>query len=112
MSLQVDADWKKRLYTAEQWKAMGRAIHIMFADWDFISQHNIEWDELHIIHLGTNKELLGSILWMLIYEIMVNSPLDNMDELWEFIQDYYKEANTPVNYSDINIRMFCDPKKP
>lgn len=77
-----------------------------------MSSWNIEPDELHLIHLGTNQQLLGSALWMLAYEILPGSASDNMATIWAGIVESYKKYKVAKQYSSLDLNSFCDAKSP
>ena len=53
--------------SAEEWRGEDRYFHVMFRSFVFLSAHNLEADELHILHLGVSPYFVGSILWLLTY---------------------------------------------
>ena len=73
---------------------------------------NVEPDELHCIHLGTSMNLLGSELFLLMFEVLAGSPKDNMVEIWNAIAKEYRKLRSLEPYTTLDISSFCDPKKP
>ena len=55
--------------------------HYMF-QLPWLSCLNIDPDELHIVYLGVAMYLLGSVLWLLCYDVLPGSPQDNMSVVW------------------------------
>ena len=91
-NFESSARWKSLLYNALQWKTLvGDGAHYLF-QLGFMSCLNVEPDELHIMHLGTSMYLLGSVLWLLCYQVLqAGSPKANMDRVWATISNYYKQ---------------------
>ena len=77
----------------------------------YLSGVNIDPDELHVIHLGTSMYFLGSVLWLLCYEILPADPSTNMTSLWKMIVALYKQMNVDCQYSHLALGSFCNPKK-
>ena len=77
---------------------------------DCMSSWNIEPDELHIIHLGASPLLLGSCLWLLVFEILPGDAQTNMDTVWATLFQSYKKHKVNKQYSSIHIGSSCDPK--
>ena len=74
-NFRADALWKRRQFTVAQWRALhGEDLHWLWKEMAYLSQHNIDPDELHIMHLGTFVWMLGSLLWVLRYLCMHGSP--------------------------------------
>lgn len=107
-----DSQWINALYTPEEWRALYPNVpHWLFSLLHFC-QLNIEPDELHIIWLGTAMWCDGSVLWMLVFRVMPDTPSKNMQALWQQISECYAELRTAVQYTNLSIGSFCDPAKP
>ena len=63
------AKWKKSLHTLNTWRK-GEIVHPLF-QMVFMSSLNLEPDELHVQHLGVTAILLGSVLFMLCYQMLL-----------------------------------------
>ena len=64
------APWKSAMTTFEEWRGALSDRHcVLFKELEYLSMHNIEPDELHIVHLGVSRYLLGSVLWLLTYSV-------------------------------------------
>ena len=108
-----NARWKVHKYNTEQWRLVVRTkpLHPLFS-LPYLTHHNIEVDELHVIYLGVAATMLGSVLWCLCYEIMSESPANNMHRVWSSIVRYYRDLGTPCQYSSLSLSSFCDPSSP
>jgi hypothetical protein len=110
-----EARWKRRLLIGSVWRKEREeegTLHQFFAEFPFITNENIMPDEMHVIHLGTNQYLLGSVLWKLIFEIMPGTPLNNMEALWLNICNEYRASETKSQFSSLGISSFTDAKSP
>lgn len=107
-----NASWKNMLYTSTSWLASLNTVHILFAVLSFLTGHNVEAGELHIIHLGTSQYLLGSVLWLLCYHLLPGTPTANMEAIWAIITNFYTKNKTRCQVSNITLSMFCDAKNP
>ena len=106
-----DAPWKAMMYTADTFRLLFPDCHPLFV-FPFLSSHNVEPDELHVVHLGTTMWLLGSILWVLCFQLMTGTPSANLEEIWDAIMDEYKRLNTKCQFTSITLSMFINVQKP
>jgi hypothetical protein len=108
-----EARWKASLISPMEWRAENQAeMHQLFRTFAFLTNANIEVDELHCIHIGTSQYMLGSILHLLVYSIMPQRPVQNLEALWSDITEEYRRQNIKAQYSSLTLSMFCDPKSP
>ncbi len=64
-------------------------------------------DYMHLKYLGCDQQMFGSVFILLVYDVLPGTPQANLDECWEFIQDYYKAHNTAYQYQYLNkLTMF------
>ena len=91
-----DAAWKTSLYTKAEWRALYPMLHPIFSGaFSYITQENVEPDELHVMHLGVGKELLGSALWWLVFVMMAGEAATNVCRIWEsYSSSISKGTNT------------------
>jgi hypothetical protein len=102
-----DAAWMAGLFSIDEWATL-HVLHQIFA-LGFLSHHNLEPDELHVIYLGIAHYFLGSILALLCYVILPNRPEDNMTVVWTCILQHYSALNVPTQFSSLNLNMiFAD----
>ena len=75
-----DATWMSELTRAPEWRESNEAtLHMLFRELPYLSNMNIEPDELHVLHLGTSQYFLGSVLYLLVFTILDGTPAANMD---------------------------------
>ena len=68
-----DASWKRETFTPAYWRQMQMQLHFLF-DFLYLSQLNLEPDELHVMHLGTSQYMLGAVLYLLCFKVVLGSP--------------------------------------
>ena len=73
---------------------------------------NVEPDELHVVHLGTSALLLGSCLWLLVYERLPHTPQANVEQIWAELCEGYVKHRSGTQFSSLTLSSFCDPDKP
>ena len=81
-NFKANALWKRSLYDVPQWRASHDILHWLFLELPYLSQHNVEPDELHVLHLGTSKYMLGSVLFVLCYKSLKGTPAQNMKKVF------------------------------
>ena len=79
---------------------------------EYLSNLNIEPDELHILYLGTSQYMLGSVLWMLAYSVLASTPQDNMALVWQRITEVYTTTQVSCQYTSLALSSFTDQKQP
>ena len=110
-NFRMDAAWKTALITAEEWRAENPLPHPVFR-FSYMSNQNIEVDELHVMHLGTSMYMFGSILFTLVFDILAESPADNMKLVWKEITSAYRELRPSCAYTNLTIASFCEAERP
>ena len=106
------AAWKSRMFSAATWRAAQTNLHAMFVKFNFLSQHSVEADELHILHLGFLQWMLGSCLWDLVYVVLPGSPTANMANIWMSISRFYSANGSSCQFSTINLSSFTNSEHP
>ena len=101
-----DATWKTRSFSAVQWRQlyMPNELHFVF-QLPYLSCHNLEVDELHVMHLGTTMYMLGAVLHMLCFHVLDGAPEDIMHGIWQDINDFYRKHKAQTQFSN----HFQDP---
>ena len=100
-----DAEWKDKFYSVSEWRNVYTSFFYIF-EMQFITHHNIQPDELHVMHLGTSMYMLGSVLSMLVTMILDDSIETNMEHVWDMISDYYIKNSVITQYTNIDLNMF------
>jgi len=107
-----DSSWIANLFTPEQWRALYPTVPHWLFFFEFLSNLNVEPDELHVIHLGTSMWFLGSVLWMLVFRVLDGRAEDNMKIVWSRLSEAYAVLNPGAQYTNLGLGSFCDPSKP
>ena len=63
------------------------------------------------MHLGTTQYLLGAVLFILVFQILPDSPEENMHNIWTSINDYYRHYNVVTQYSSLKLASFHEPSQ-
>ena len=105
------AAWMTRIWTPAAWLAAFPVHHIIF-DLPFVSILNIAVDWMHVKLLGTDMYLFGSVLWILVYMLLPNSPEENMDAVETLLLQYFVDSREYGCFSNIKISMFTNPLTP
>ena len=108
-----DAKWISRIYTSSSWMKTRWVQHELFTRiCKGITVLTVYPDLMHAKYLGVDQYFLGSVLYMLCFELMPKSPKDNCKDLLLEIKRVYKRQKTPSRYTGMVLSMFCDGKKP
>ena len=87
-------------------------MHQLFQAFHFLSNANVEPDEMHVVHIGTSQYALGSVLFLLVFEILPGRPLQSMEALWLEICAEYRASGTTAQFSSLGLSSFCDTESP
>ena len=107
----ADAAWLKKIYDILTWKAAG---------WDTcgvfqivgVTVLSVYPDWMHCKHLGTDKVLHGSMLWMLVHWVLGGSAEQNLQIVFKDVERIYKEDKTPNRFGQIKMTMFTTRSQP
>jgi len=101
------AKWKQMLYSAVAWLAVAGKLHPLFAKFVFLSILNVEADELHILYLGVAQYFLGSILYILTFDVFADlDEEDAFEKVWEALLEEYRSQRTPVQFTSMAPSSF------
>ena len=103
-----DARWKGKLFNYTEWLSIhnGSVPHPIFQVLG-VTHYCIEPDELHIVYMGTAQYMLGSVLWLLVFDVLTDDCYENMSKVWNVIAEAYKSDRAIAQYSSLTIRQFC-----
>ena len=107
-----DAEWMANPYTAAFFRENFAANWFILALFTFLSCFNIDGDELHIMYIGVCQYLLGSVLWLLVFVILGDTPAVNMKKVWRQIQIEYSRQGSPSQYTGLRISSFISASDP
>ena len=108
-----NARWKSGLLSPNAWRELnGGHMHMLFKHFAFLSNANVAADEMHVMHLGVSQAILGSVLHMLVYQILPGRPLQNMERIWTEICGAYRDGGMTAQFSSLGLSSFCDPAAP
>ena len=103
--------WKGQLRTPTEWRALNPHMHRFFLQFAFLSNANVQLDELHVLYLGVCMYFLGSVLWLLAYELNPTvAPERNIERVWGIVLAYYTANQVPCQYSSLTLNSFCNPR--
>ena len=100
-----DAAWKTKFLSILEWRASYSSLFYIF-ELEYITHLNIEPDELHIMHLGTSMYMAGSVLYMLVFQMLDGTPHTNLEQVWSEVVDYYTEHRVVTQFTHLELSMF------
>ena len=91
-------------YTAQQWRLLSAdKMHLFFKHFAFLSQLNVEPDELRVCYLGVFQYILGSTLWCLVFVVFPGSANDNVTQVWAEMRAEYDALKPPCRSTNIEL---------
>ena len=64
------------------------------------------------MHLGTTSYMLGSVLWVLCYDSLAGSPVENMQAVWAIVKEAYRRDGSDSQFTNLTLSSFCDKSSP
>ena len=69
--------------------------------------HSLHPDWMHATHLGTDKVLLGSVLYALLHFVLAAGDLEaRLATIWGAIQEVYRRDNVQTRFGNLKMTMF------
>ena len=107
------ATWYPLVYSGAEWMETAWSQHELFHDvHDGITIHTVCADLMHTKHLGVDQYFFGSVLWLLTFRILPQSPSENLGTVFLEIQAAYTAYGTGCRYAHMCLSMFCDGGDP
>ena len=69
-------------------------------------------DWMHCKHLGIDKPLLGSTLYVLVHDVLQGTVQENLEQVWQDIETKYTEMRTEYRYGRMRQTMFHGKSQP
>ena len=66
-----------------------------------VTVYSLHPDWMHAKHLGTDKVLLASVLWLLVYNVLVGTADENLKTVWLGIAYWYKELGVDDKFAQL-----------
>ena len=106
------ARWIRMIYTHTQWLASGwKKCHLFNCPGVTILSMYPDW--MHIKHLGVDKVLLGSVLWLLVHWVLPGDDVEaKLRVIWSDILRIYDQDDTPSRYGNLRLTMFTTGSTP
>ena len=106
------AAWMTMLRTAEWWHENHDEI-IELMTLPGVSHLTFYGDMMHTKHLGTDAYFFGSVLWMLSYLVLPGTATANIETVWQFIHQWYRDHPEPRTvFGTLMLSMFSVPEDP
>ena len=104
------AAWIPTIYTKESWRTHHPNPSRLYL-LPFLSIMNQVPDWMHMQHLGNYQRIFGSVLHVLVYQVLLGNPTDNLAQVVSELKAFWR-ISKEKSISDIRLAMFCDPSKP
>ena len=108
MSLQP---YNSTIYNVDTWLASGGGSCRLFTI-QGVTVYSLHPDWMHAKHLGTDKVLLASVLWLLVYNVLVGTAEENLKTVWLGIAYWYKELGVDNKFAQLKPTMFSTKSSP
>jgi hypothetical protein len=100
----------------DSWRLAKPNKGVAIFDLLFASSHTIGVDIMHVKHLGSDRYVYGSVMWLLCYELLDGSPEENCNYVWGLVSAFcvdheYARRKWSV-YKVMKLSMFTTPRSP
>ena len=110
-----DAPWRGTiLRSRDEWLAAHGGIgvvHPLFSI-GYLSILSVLADILHIMELGIDHYMFGSVFWRMCFTDRyfrgIDTPTDRCKELWHRIVRQYQGRDTPVQLNTLTVSLFAN----
>ena len=99
------AQWMKSVWTNETFKRAHPDRHPLL-NLPGVGILAYAPDILHTKHIGTDGYFLGSVLELLCFYMLANSPQENFDTIWQDIRAAYSRSTARSKFTNMTINMF------
>jgi len=101
------APWIATTYTTQTWKEEEEKPDNALFSIPGVSILTVCLDYMHAKYIGMDQYMYGSTFYYLVFYVMNKSAEENLEEIWQFLQKYYSDHDTPVRYNYLNkLSMF------
>ena len=102
----VSALWPGKMYDIATWVASGWNRCLLFTI-PGVTVHSLHPDWMHAKHLGTDKVLLGSVLYALLHFVLTAGDLEaRLTTIWGEIQEVYRRDAVANRFGNLKMTMF------
>lgn len=102
-----NASWRNCIWKPLDWIGWSDRSKIGLFSIPGISAVTVGLDYMHNKYLGTDQPQFGSVLYMLCYMVLPDSPIQNLLACWDVISKYYVDHNCRNRYGSITkLSMF------
>ena len=106
------AAWIAAIYSAAEFMASGWGTCGLF-NCPGVTIHSMAPDWMHVKHLGLDKVLLGSVIWILVNWVLPGDDKDaKLKTVWNDILRIYVEDGVKCRYGGIKMTMFSTNSTP
>lgn len=106
------APWMSLQWTPASWASWaGKSTCVLFEQVKGLTAMNASYDYMHSKHLGTDAVAFGSILHILVFSLLPDSPLTNLQTCWAFIQQQYKDLGITERFRSFRKLSMFERKK-
>lgn len=67
---------------------------------------------MHTMHIGIFHYAWGSVLWLLVYELLPDTPQANMRTVMFQLREFWAAHPTPGHFAGIRLQMFSKTNDP
>lgn len=107
----LTAPWLQQLWKPLEWAAWANRSKCSLFDIPGVSICSVALDYMHCKYLGCDQYLFGSLLYILCFIVLPETPKLNLAFCWQFIKKYQKDHHARVRYRYLNkLSMFVRKK--
>ena len=99
--------WIPQTYSKAAFALSNKRTHLLFLNVPGVTVLTVKADVMHCKHMGCDFYFMASVLVLLCFEVMPDSPEDNCIAVWTDIKQLYKELRSSCRLTNMKIPMFC-----
>ena len=107
----MDAPWTKVIWTATKWLRWANRSKNPLFDLPGVTICTVALDYMHCKYLGSDQYMFGSVLALLIYHMLPDTPQRNLEYCWSKLKRFFKTSGTKKHFRYLNKLTMVKKKK-
>ena len=105
------AQWMTERWSSAEWAALRPDRHRLLR-LPSIGIENVSYDYMHCKHLGTDKIVYGSALFLLSFDVLADTPEANFATIWAYMHQWYKDNSVHDHFTAMKLSLICKLRSP
>ena len=105
------AQWMTERWSSVEWSMLNPNCHPLLR-LHHTGIENVSYDYMHCKHLGTDKIVYASAMFLLAFDILADDPETNFAAIWAYMEQWYKANSINRHFSSMKLALICNTRSP